>query len=187
MISILLLGIILLTDVLKDPSSLFSHSTKMKYETLPILDTMFDASTTSNEHIFNISSFFKIPPSISTWHTLDSGGTYGLSILSMRVDHHSDSSWYIPALHAKHSYGWNRTRELGFSNRPYACSLKFMGVGFESTLEGFQRGGTGYITVGFKDPDGKKFWHGFEKNETNRVLCYYLTNKDTGSEFIVSL
>ncbi len=126
-------------------------------------------------------NFFHIQPSVQQWQPLDTPRQF--TIMSMKVDHHSDSPWYIPALHAKHSIGWNRTQELPAGNRPYACSIRFVGVGLESTLEGYQTGGTGYITIGFKTD--KMNWHGFERNETHRAHCYYRTNKDTGSEFIV--
>jgi hypothetical protein len=185
--SILLFVILLLSDVMKYPSIFYTSSAKMRYETLPVLDTMIDnvAQSQKNGGIFNISAFFKVPPSVSQWNTLEDG-QYGISILSMRVDHHSDSPWYIPTLHNRHSAGWNRTRESGFNTRPYACSLRFIGVGLESTLEGFQQGGTGYITLGYKDTaDHRQYWHGFDKNDTNKVFCYYITNKDTGSEFLV--
>jgi hypothetical protein len=76
----------------------------------------------------NITSFFKIKPSIADWNTIDSKSPVNaISILSMKVDHHSDTSWYLAHLHGKHSLGWNRTTEQGFLNRPYACSLRFVG------------------------------------------------------------
>eukprot|EP01040_Poterioochromonas_malhamensis_P016800 gene16800-19162_t len=168
----------------------------MKYETLPVIDAMMDpslsASTTQElttalnqgkKNSFNISKFFKYPPSIAEWHTVDTAATT-VTILSMSVDHHADSPWYIPALHDKYSIGWNRTREYGFSTRPYACSLRFFGIALESVLEGYQQGGNGYLTVGFVSDQQRQMWHGFDKNETNKLYCYYITNKDTGSEFI---
>eukprot|EP01034_Spumella_vulgaris_P034029 gene34029-41965_t len=102
----------------------------------------------------------------------------------MVVDHHSDGSWYLQALHEKNSIGWNRTTSYQFSNRPFACNIRFLAVGLESTLKGYETGGTGYLTIGFENSAKKKFWHGFDKNETNRLHCYYTTNKDTGSEFL---
>eukprot|EP00981_Chlorochromonas_danica_P013524 scaffold6421_cov251-Ochromonas_danica.AAC.18 len=35
-------------------------------------------------------------------------------------------------------------------NRPLACSLRFIGVGLESNLQGYETGGTGYITLAFE-------------------------------------
>jgi hypothetical protein len=103
----------------------------------------------------------------------------------MRVDHHADSPWYVPALHEKHSFGWNRTRELGFSNRPYACSLRFMGAAFESTLEKYKEGGVAVLRVTYNDSRSRPHRAGFESNDTKSVRCYYMTNKDMGSEFPV--
>ena len=45
----------------------------------------------------------------------------------------------------------------------------------------------GYLTVDFTNSRKKRFYHGFDKNESNKLYCYYNTNKDTGSEFIVSI
>lgn len=72
------------------------------------------------------------------------------------------------------------------ASRPYACSVRFFGVGLESNLAGYQTGGTGYLTLTFERPEEKRkvYWHGFDGNETNKVHCYYSTNKDTGSEFL---
>lgn len=39
------------------------------------------------------------------------------------------------------------------------------------------------MTVSFEE-DKKKYWHGFDANETSKLHCYYQTNKDTGSEFL---
>jgi hypothetical protein len=186
--------IILVPNLLKSPRSLFIASVSMKYETLPVINTIFDAhpSSLSKNHdssipknTFNISHFFKLPPSISEWKTIDPSSNI-VTILSMSVDHHNDASWFIPSLHTKHSIGWNRTRELyGFSTRPYACSLRFYGMALESVLEGYQEGGSGYLTVGYMDTQKRDYWYGFDKNETQKIYCYYMTNKDTGSEFIV--
>jgi hypothetical protein len=98
----------------------------------------------------------------------------------------------MPALHEKHSVGWNRSTERGFLGRPSACALRFLGVALESTLAastggggGFVGGGSGYLTADFSNSKGKKFYHGFDKNESNKLYCYYSTNKDTGSHFLV--
>lgn len=129
------------------------------------------------------SSFFhSIHPSISKWEYIELKDHF--TILSMQVDHHSDSSWFMHSLHEKGSIGWNRTLDSGFHRRPLACSLRFFGVGLEKTLENYVLGGTGYVTLAFASEDKRKFWHGFDKNETNKVHCYYRTNKDTGSEFL---
>lgn len=52
-------------------------------------------------------------------------------------------------------------------------------------MDGFQTGGTGYLTVGYANANKRELWHGFDKNETNKIHCYYKTTKDTGSEFLV--
>jgi hypothetical protein len=144
--------------------------------------------TYSDIIIENPSEFlnsFKISPSVTQWESLDTPGKF--SIVSISVSHHSDSSWFLPALHEKYSIGWNRTINKGFLNRPYSCNIRLFGVALEKTLEGFQTGGTGYLTLGFENNLKKKYWHGFDKNETNKIYCYYITNKDTGSEFLVSV
>lgn len=123
-------------------------------------------------------------PSIVTWEPMET--VRRISLVSMRVDNHLETNWFMSALHQQYSAGWNRTQQLGFGRRPYACTVRFIGVALEKTLEGFQKGGTGYITLQFKDSKGKQYWHGFDKNESNRISCYYSTNKDTGSEFLVS-
>lgn len=122
-------------------------------------------------------------PSIITWETIETARR--VSLISMHVDQHLESNWFMSALHQQYSIGWNRTQPLAFGRRPYACTVRFIGVALEKTLDGFQKGGTGYITLQFKDSKGKQFWHGFDKNESNRISCYYSTNKDTGSEFLV--
>lgn len=131
-------------------------------------------------------SFFKSwTPSISRWENIDMKGHF--SVISMHVDHHFESNWYVPALHDKHSVGWNRTvHETQSGRRPYSCTLRFLGVALESTLQGYERGGSGYVTLAFSRENRRMYWHGFDKNETNKVYCYYTTNKDTGSEFLVS-
>ncbi|KAJ1428425.1 hypothetical protein B484DRAFT_67501 [Ochromonadaceae sp. CCMP2298] len=130
-----------------------------------------------------LNSYFKVPPSVRQWDTLETPGAF--TILSMAVDTHDRSPWYIQALHRRYSAGWNRTHEAAFSNRPHACVVRFLGVGREETvLEGFQTGGTGYMELSFKNERGKEQYLGFDKNETNRVHCYYRTQKDQGSEFL---
>eukprot|EP01036_Dinobryon_divergens_P032366 gene32366-41935_t len=126
---------------------------------------------------------FRVPSSILSWDAIETPNR--LSIVSMSVDHHTSGSWYMRSLHQKNSVGWNRTVERGFLSRPFACSIRFIGVALESTLKGFVDGGTGYLTLDFSNSRKKRFYHGFDKNESNRLYCYYHTNKDTGSEFLV--
>ena len=123
-----------------------------------------------------------VPASVINWDMIETHGRF--SLLSMSVEHNNDGAWYIPSLHDKYSAGWNRSTQAGFLSRPHACGLRFYGVGLESTLQGFVEGGTGYVSVHFKDENGKYYWHGFDKNETNKLHCYFLTNKHYGSEFI---
>ena len=69
------------------------------------------------------------------------------------------------------------------------------GIGLESQLVNFTAGGTGYLTMYIKRnmlnpvaPNTERAsWHGFEKNESLKVYCYYHTAKNYGSEFLVSL
>lgn len=66
------------------------------------------------------------------------------------------------------------------------CNIKFFATGLESTLQKYINGGTGYLTLEFKkyDNDKKDTYHGFSKNESDKLHCYYMTNKNYGSEFI---
>jgi len=130
------------------------------------------------------STFF--PHSLKSWTILDSQKSSRLfSVVTMTVDHHSDGSWFIPALHSKYSIGWNRSASRGFLDRPFACNIRFIGTALEwNTLQGYEGGGGGYITLTYSE--GKKeYWNGFHKNETYKIYCYYMTNKDFGSEFLV--
>jgi len=108
----------------------------------------------------------------------------------MAVEHHSDGSWFLPSFHQRDSIGWNRTMVKGKLQRPLACTIRFSALGLESTLRGFERGGTGYMNVEVKnvaEAEGRKAkmgWYGFDRNETSKLHCYYMTNKDYGSEFI---
>lgn len=131
-----------------------------------------------------LSTYFRGNPSVKSWNTVDIPRRF--AITSMVVEHSSYGNWLMPSLHQKYSSGWNRTHQSHYSNNPIACNIRFFGTGLESTLDGFQLGGTGYLTVGYASNTKREFWHGFDKNETNKVHCYYKTNKDTGSEFIVS-
>lgn len=138
-----------------------------------------------NGIIFNVNQLMqddKFYPSVSSWNKINEKSK--ISIVTMVVDHNGDGPWYIPSLHEKYSIGWNRTTEKPYLLHPTACNVRFFGIGLESTFAGFQYGGTGYLTIEFKNNAGKTSWHGFDKNETNRVHCYYMTNKHLGSEFI---
>ena len=119
------------------------------------MDIILDKSQTAS-----LANIFRVSASILSWDAIETPKR--ISIVSMSVDHHtsgviSDSalyiiffysfivqSWYIPSLHQKYSVGWNRTVERGFLSRPFACSLRFIGVALESTLKGFVGGGTGF-------------------------------------------
>ncbi len=147
------------------------------------LDQVFKYTSKDNH---NPTTYF--PHSLKSWTILDgrpNAKKNTFSVVSMVVDHHSEGSWYVPSLHDKYSIGWNRTVGRGFLTRPYACNIRFLGVGFEqSTLNGFTDGGGGYITIEYKE--GKKaYYHGFHKNETFKVYCYYMSGKNYGSEFLV--
>lgn len=172
---VFLLANVLLTDVfqvLPSPWLLVSAKDRLSWKDFKLEDST------------PYGSFFKsTSPSIRQWENIDVDKHF--SILSMQVDHHQESNWFMPSLHEKHSIGWNRTLDTGFGRRPYACTLRFFGVALESTLQDYVRGGSGFITLGFKREDNKQIWNGFDKNETKRIYCYYNTNKDTGSEFLV--
>lgn len=120
------------------------------------------------------------------FETIDKGKHF--SVLSMSLSHHSDGSWVVPSLHNRGSAGWNRTMIKGNLMRPYACTIQLYGLGLESTLEGFMKGGTGYMQMEVKQTkdgkDGRSFWYGFDGNELNKLQCYYMTTKGYGSEFL---
>lgn len=122
------------------------------------------------------------PATVIGWDRVEDSNK--VSLLTMSVEHNRDNLWYIPSLHDKYSTGWKRSIDAGFLNRPFACSIRFFGMGLEKTLQGFTKGGTGYINLKYKSENGKYF--GFEKetNETKKLHCYYMTNKHYGSEFI---
>jgi hypothetical protein len=64
----------------------------------------------------SFANYFRTLPSVETWENIEKSKRF--TILSMNVDHHSDTSWYMPALHAKDSIGYNRTiHQRGFTNR----------------------------------------------------------------------
>ena len=88
-----------------------------------------------------VAEMFRVPSSLLSWDAIETPNR--LSIVSMSVDHHTSGSWYMRSLHQKYSLGWNRTVERGFLVRPFACSIRFIGVALESTLKGFVDGGTG--------------------------------------------
>ena len=57
------------------------------------------------------------PPSVLRFDNVTTDGKF--SILSMVVEHHTDTRWMIPSYHYKHSAGWNRTVEMDqFSRVP---------------------------------------------------------------------
>lgn len=122
-----------------------------------------------------------IPGSVIGWDSVDTFRRF--SLLSMDVVHNTGDTWYIPSLHERYSVGWNRTMQSYFLNQPHACGIQFYGLGLESTFKGYTSGGTGYITIHFKNEKTKYFWYGFDKNETNKLHCYYLTSKGYASEF----
>jgi hypothetical protein len=70
------------------------------------------------------------PPSVLTFNTIDEPSKF--SIISMVVDHHVDTKWYVPSFHERYSAGWNRSMSLGFLLRPYSCHIRFFGIGFET-------------------------------------------------------
>ncbi len=131
-----------------------------------------------------LETYFKTASSLKNWNTVDTPKRF--AITSMVVEHSRPTNWYVSSLHDKYSAGWNRTQQSAFSNNPVACNVRFVGVALEAVLEGFQTGGTGYMTLGYTNALKREFWNGFDKNETNKIHCYYKTTKDTGSEFIVS-
>eukprot|EP00981_Chlorochromonas_danica_P013525 scaffold6421_cov251-Ochromonas_danica.AAC.19 len=64
----------------------------------------------------SLLSYFHQPPSVITWEPIEKDKHF--TILSMSLDHHTDSAWYLPAYHSKGSIGYNRTfHQRGHSDR----------------------------------------------------------------------
>lgn len=155
---------------------------------------IFQVFSTTNEYTYRntifrnqktLHSFFKVHPSVNDWIDIDVAGKF--TILTMHVDHHQESNWHVNSLHDIGSIGWNRTQTQEGIHRPYACTLKFFGTALESNMANFLHGGTGYLSVSYKLPNEKKVWWGYDKEEEKKLHCYYMTNKDRGSEFIVRM
>jgi hypothetical protein len=128
-------------------------------------------------------SSHKITTSISGLNMIDEPGKFALT--TMTVHNRHDSRWYVPHFHNKYSSGWNRSFAHPFTNHPVACNIRFFALALESTLKDHKYGGTGYMTIYFTPGKGKKtLYHGFSKNESERLHCYYMTSKGYGSEFL---
>ena len=140
--------------------------------------------------LFRLKSNDSTPSSILYWDPIDAPGKF--SLLTIVVEHRSEGTWYMPSLHDKYSAGWNRSTSKGHLNKPTACNIRFFGIALASTLNFFTKGGSGYMTAHFASEFSAKgqsrtkhYWHGYDKNETNRLYCYYETNLGYGSEFKV--
>eukprot|EP01041_Mallomonas_annulata_P010662 gene10662-22255_t len=121
------------------------------------------------------------PPSITNWDLLQSPDRFTLT--SFYLDHNVDTKWYIPSFHRKYSAGWNRSVSKGFLLRPYSCTVRLFGVGLQSTLTGFENGGTGFLYASYKNGDRTEYI-GVSANESSKVHCYYMTSAHYGSDFI---
>ena len=122
-----------------------------------------------------------LEPSLKSLSSIDDVGKFALT--SVTVQHRGDSRWYLPHYHARGSSGWNRTFVNGHSNRPTVCNIRFFAVAMEKSMNGFVHGGTAYLTVRY-NIGRKTHYHGFEKNETSKLHCYYSTSKGSGSDFL---
>eukprot|EP01033_Poteriospumella_lacustris_P013502 gene13502-9661_t len=104
--------------------------------------------------------------------------------MSVHVDHHFESNWHIPSLHEEVTSGTNSSdQDPHNGKRPYACTLRFFGVALESTVKGFENGGSGYLTIAFTRSNGKPIFHGFDKAEANKLHCFYTTSQGAASDF----
>ena len=128
-----------------------------------------------------------IPPSLLSFTKLiaPDGTQQNLSVISVHTEMSpTESKWYIPSMHDQYSAGWNRTMDAYYANRPFACHLRFYAVGFEKALQGFQSGGVGELklahTLFRNSKRPRKVFTGYG---TDKIYCYYNTNKHTGSEF----
>ena len=54
----------------------------------------------------------KLSPSLTNIIPIDAAGRF--TVTSLSVHHRSESRWYIPHYHDKHSAGWNRTVSCSF-------------------------------------------------------------------------
>lgn len=136
-------------------------------------------------HNLSYESFHKDKvPSMRQWDSIDRKGHF--SVMSVHVDHHFESNWHIPSLHDEVTNGLNGSdRDPHNGKRPYACTLRFFGVALESTMKGFENGGSGYLTIAFTRSNGKPIFHGFDKTEANKLHCFYTTSQGTASDFKV--
>lgn len=127
-----------------------------------------------------------LPPSVTKWKPLSelSENKNMLTILSMYVHKHHEGTWYIPSRYRKYSAGWNRSVTKSFSlNQPGACNIQLFGLVLESEFEDYLAGGTGYLRFQKKGDNVKIGNYG--SNSTLNFNCYYMSNKDFGSEFLV--
>lgn len=61
------------------------------------------------------------------------------------------------------------------TSRLVACNIRFFATALESKLSNHINGGTAYLTMEVKRE--KMQYYGFDKNETRKLHCYYMTNK----------
>ena len=71
----------------------------------------------------------------------------------------------------------------GYLQSPIACNIRFFATALEKTLENHIEGGTGYLTINFMN-NKKMQYHGHSTNESEKLHCYYMTNKGFGAEFL---
>lgn len=143
-------------------------------------------------HWSNLKFSDILTPSIKEWQTLNNSlvNSGKFTVLSMHVYNSHDGTWYIPSRHEKYSVGWNRSISYS-SSRPATCNIQFYGIALQNGFEDYVSGGTGYIKFAYNPfktstKKGKNIWSGyFGSNSSLNYNCYYMSNKDFGSEFKV--
>jgi hypothetical protein len=120
-----------------------------------------------------------VPPTVLSRDTINDEGKF--SILSMNVDFTTPERWYIPSMHDRYSAGYNRSSASAFS-KPYACTVRFLGIALHSKMFGFLPGGTAALRLSFHRRRGKRtFWEGY--HASREIHCYFRTSIHHGSDF----
>lgn len=169
-ISVIVLSLSLLCV---DSKQHFNRKNESKNKKKNVLPSLSSFSSLINEDQRNDT----ITPSLLQLDVIEKDSTFTLT--SMVIDHGRGGSWFVPSLHEKYSAGWNRTVNRQYISHPHSCNIRFFGIALEKTLEGYVRGGTGYLTMDTMTKNKNQ-------NEDEKIHCYYMTNKDYGSEFLTT-
>lgn len=87
-------------------------STTLRNKVIEYDDSESDITLSSWDRLINDNSQYNNHiPSVTKCNRIDIPKKF--SITSLKVDHNTEGPWYVPALHDKHSIGWNRTVSEG--------------------------------------------------------------------------